>query len=185
MGSLPFEINEENYSFLIKDVSKFKIVDVSESFYDINKVENDSDYENGKNVGDVAFSLSFTILDEILILLSGLNWGSIEKKIKYLIDTKIENRLENYNEQPNLLLKYLTFLRGLTYIITSIIIFVVNFIIFIVIIIFGKPRWLQNNIFGNCLAFDLGTFLLNCMFSFTLREGVDLNLCISIFLLVK
>lgn len=124
------------------------------------------------------------IIDEILILLSGLNWGSLEKKIGKLVEGRIDSRMEDINEEPNCLIKSIRYLIGKKFIIITIIFFVIEFILFGVVFIFSKPNWAQNNIFGSCMAFDLGTDIISLIFGIPLYKKGNFNYCTILFLLI-
>ncbi len=175
ISDLPFIIDENNNKFIAEDLEKFKIVDTSFQKESLKEISGEDNYDD--EFSSKAFSLSLMILEEILIILSGLNWGTVEKKIGKLIDGKIECREEEMSEEPNCLIKYFKFLSRIKFIIITIIFFVIEFILFVVIIIYGKPNWAQNNIFGSCMAFNLGTCFFSFFLGFPMYKASDF--CVS------
>ena len=179
ISDLPFIINGNK--FIIEDFEKFKIVDTS---FEKKRYKDISGYDGNNNeFTDRVFAITFMIIDGILILLSGFNWGSVEKKIGKLVDGRIDSRTEDISEEPNFLVKSVRFLIGKKFIIITIIFFIVEFILFMVVFIFGKPNWAQNNIIGSCMAFDLGSCIISLIFGFPLYKTGNFNYC-SILLLV-
>ena len=183
--NLPFIINEEKNSFIIEDPKKFKIVDTSRverSFKDISGFDNDS-YDD--EFQDRIFSLSFMILDEILIVLSGLNWGSVEKKIGKLIDSGIESRIEDTDEKPSFCTNFFSLLAGICSLIVIIGFFVVEIILFIVITSVKKLNWANNFIIGTCMSFNLGSCVASVLLGFPMyKSNTSLNCCSIILLMI-
>ena len=182
ISDLPFIITENK--FIIEDIEKFKIVGTSfqkESYKEISGY--DVDEEDNKFTNRV-FSLTFMVIENILILLSGLNWGSVEKKIGKLVDGPIESRIEDTTKELNFLEKYFRSLIGAKFLFFNVVFFIIEFILFIVVIIYGKPNWAQNFLIASCMAFDLGTFVFSFIFGVPLCDPGKFNCCSIIVLTI-
>lgn len=140
-----YKDNNEEF-FIIKDDSKFSFINTSEEFIDY-----ESYNEGILNGEDFLFSLIY-ILNELYSILTGLNWGAVEKKTKILIDTKIESRYENIGENENFIIKFLTIVRGKKFRIFTVVLFFCD--IAYLIITSLNFEWLNNNIYISCCAID-------------------------------
>ena len=85
------------------------------------------------------------IFEQLMEIVSGLNWGSLATKIEKLIDTKIESRFDDSGEETNCFSKFFIAMHSTLFYVFSVIIFIIN-LIFCILIVNNILEWMKNNL---------------------------------------
>ena len=102
------ELKGEEY-YYIED-SKFSLINSTYELVYYNT------YNTNEIFGDDIYYIILYLLEELLNIFSALNWGSVEKKSKKLIDTGgLESRFEEIGDNANCITKFFVMMRGKNY----------------------------------------------------------------------
>ena len=85
-----------------------------------------------------------------------LNWDSIEKKTKKLIDTGIQSRFVDFGENENCITNLFLMMNGKKFYFCSVIISILNIVFIFIAFTFNKIGWLNNNIALDSWFLDVG-----------------------------
>ena len=99
------------------------------------------------------------IFEQLMEIVSGLNWGSLATKVEKLIDTKIESRFDDSGEETNCFSKFFIAMHSTLFYVFSVIIFIIN-LIFCILIVNNILEWMKNNLIETCWCWDLAIMLL-------------------------
>ena len=137
-----FEVNSNSKIFLVN--SSWEYIDYT-TLYKETFLEDENIY-----------IICLCLIEELLNIFSGLNWGSIETKVGKLIDTSIESRLEDDRGERNCFINLLIITRRNEFRIFSVVLFIFNIVYILIFSTFNKIEWLNNNITLTCWCLDAG-----------------------------
>ena len=147
--SLAFYQGDGIEYYEVNSNSKINLINSSQEFIDYTTLYEES-YLKDVNI----YIVCLYLLEELLNIFSGLNWGSIETKVGKLIDTSIESRLEDDGVERNCLINFLIITRRIEFRIFSVVLFILNIIFILLFYTFNKIEWLNNSIVLSCWCVD-------------------------------
>ena len=163
---MPYGRDSDDYTNIdrVNDLKKFKDIPLElyqnegieyfKRFFQIRII-----YDIDTILGENMYYILLFIFEQLMEIVSGLNWGSLATKVEKLIDTKIESRFDDSGEETNCFSKFFIAMHSTLFYVFSVIIFIIN-LIFCILIVNNILEWMKNNLVETCWCWDLAIMLL-------------------------